>query len=68
MVSARTLVGTLAHDTFPSFADVCPLGETPTSADCFTAVSIFSVDYDAPERLARPIQHRLRNSIRSTQF
>ncbi|EJF62478.1 sure-like protein [Dichomitus squalens] len=43
-------------------------GETPTSADCFTAVSIFSVDYDAPERIARPIQHRLRNSIRSTQF
>ncbi|KAI1790738.1 sure-like protein [Ganoderma leucocontextum] len=43
-------------------------GETPTSAGCQTAVSIFSVDYDAPERLARPIQHRLRTAIRGTQF
>lgn len=40
-------------------------GETPTSAGCETAVSIFAVDYDAPERIARPIQKRLRQNIRS---
>ncbi|OSD02773.1 5'/3'-nucleotidase sure [Trametes coccinea BRFM310] len=40
-------------------------GETPTSAGCETAVSIFAVDYDAPERIARPIQRRLRTNIRS---
>ncbi|KAI0332087.1 5'/3'-nucleotidase sure [Cubamyces sp. BRFM 1775] len=40
-------------------------GETPTSAGCETAVSIFSVDYDAPERIAVPIQRRLRKNIRA---
>ncbi|KAI0747817.1 sure-like protein [Daedaleopsis nitida] len=45
-------------------------GETPTSAGCETAVSIFSIDYDAPERLALPIQERLASSmtIQSTRF
>ncbi|PIL23722.1 hypothetical protein GSI_13472 [Ganoderma sinense ZZ0214-1] len=43
-------------------------GETPTSAGCLTAVSIFSVDYDAPERLALFIQHRLRAAVRGTLF
>lgn len=40
-------------------------GETDISAGCATAVSVFSVDYDAPEYLARPIQKRLRTAIRS---
>ncbi len=43
-------------------------GETPTSAGCETAVSIFSVDYDAPERLARPIQQRLSLAIEASEF
>ncbi|OBZ75663.1 Acid phosphatase [Grifola frondosa] len=34
-------------------------GETPTSAKCETAVSIFSVDYDAPAAIAAPIQAHL---------
>ncbi|KAI0646773.1 5'/3'-nucleotidase sure [Trametes meyenii] len=40
-------------------------GETPTSAGCETAVSIFTIDYDAPERIAVPIQKRLRKNIRA---
>ncbi|KAI0670672.1 5'/3'-nucleotidase sure [Trametes maxima] len=40
-------------------------GETPTSAGCETAVSIFTVDYDAPERISVPIQKRLRKNIRA---
>ncbi|KAI0713286.1 5'/3'-nucleotidase sure [Earliella scabrosa] len=43
-------------------------GETIVSAGCETAVSIFSIDYDAPERLARPIQKRLHKTIRSNLF
>ncbi|KAH9857786.1 5'/3'-nucleotidase sure [Lenzites betulinus] len=43
-------------------------GETPTSAQCETAVSIFSVDYDAPEHIARPIQRHLRKSIRTSHL
>ncbi|RDX45416.1 sure-like protein [Lentinus brumalis] len=43
-------------------------GETPTSAGCETAVSIFSVDYDAPERLARPIQQRLSLAVEASEF
>ncbi|KAI8998912.1 5'/3'-nucleotidase sure [Trametes punicea] len=38
-------------------------GETPTSAECETAVSIFAVDYDAPAHIAIPIQKRLRKNI-----
>jgi len=34
-------------------------GETPTSAECKTSVSVFSVDYDAPVAVAAPIQERL---------
>ena len=43
-------------------------GETPTSAGCETAVSIFSVDYDAPERLALPVQQRLALAIEASEF
>ncbi|KAL0569809.1 hypothetical protein V5O48_012154 [Marasmius crinis-equi] len=35
-------------------------GETPTAAECETAVSVFSVDYDAPVAVAGPIQNHLR--------
>ncbi|THH15888.1 hypothetical protein EW146_g4663 [Bondarzewia mesenterica] len=34
-------------------------GETPTSAGCGTAVSVFSVDYDAPALAAAPVQAHL---------
>ncbi|ETW85643.1 hypothetical protein HETIRDRAFT_443564 [Heterobasidion irregulare TC 32-1] len=34
-------------------------GETPTSAGCATAVSVYSVDYDAPVTAAAPIQAHL---------
>jgi 5'-nucleotidase len=36
-------------------------GETPTSAKCETAVSVFSVDYDAPTLVAAPVQAHLKN-------
>jgi hypothetical protein len=32
------------------------VGETPTTEKCQTSVSIFSVDYDAPESVAESIQ------------
>ena len=41
-------------------------GETPTAAGCETGVSIFSIDYDAPARLALPIQHRLSGTVQGT--
>ncbi|KAK0441180.1 sure-like protein [Desarmillaria tabescens] len=34
-------------------------GETLTSAECKTAVSVYSVDYDAPSEVAAPIQKHL---------
>ncbi|KAG7452943.1 5'/3'-nucleotidase sure [Guyanagaster necrorhizus] len=34
-------------------------GETLTSAECKTAVSVYSVDYDAPSTVAAPIQEHL---------
>ncbi|KAI0371793.1 hypothetical protein BV20DRAFT_978770 [Pilatotrama ljubarskyi] len=40
-------------------------GETPMSAGCEMAVSIFAIDYDAPERIGRPIQRHLRKNILS---
>ncbi|KAI0362765.1 5'/3'-nucleotidase sure [Trametes cingulata] len=40
-------------------------GETLTSAGCKTAVSVFSIDYDAPAHIARHIQKRLRRHIRA---
>lgn len=36
-------------------------GETPTAAQCKTAVSVFSVDYDAPTRVAAPVEARLKD-------
>ncbi|KAI0637274.1 5'/3'-nucleotidase sure [Trametes polyzona] len=43
-------------------------GETPTSAECETAVSVFAVDYDAPEGIAKPIQKRIRHNIRANNL
>jgi len=38
-------------------------GETVVSAGCKTAVSIYSIDYDAPTSVAAPIQKRLSSII-----
>jgi len=43
-------------------------GETPTSAQCETAVSVFSVDYDAPTALAAPVQAQLLPIIGKSQL
>ncbi|KAI0075474.1 5'/3'-nucleotidase sure [Panus rudis PR-1116 ss-1] len=43
-------------------------GETPLSAKCKTAVSIFSIDYDAPRDQAGPIQEQLRSIIGKTHI
>ncbi|KAI0798105.1 5'/3'-nucleotidase sure [Abortiporus biennis] len=43
-------------------------GETPTSAGCKTAVSVFAVDYDAPIQVAAPIQSRLHPIFGKTQL
>lgn len=36
-------------------------GETVVSAGCASAVSVFSIDYDAPTVVAAPIQAHLKN-------
>lgn len=42
------------------------LGEAVISAQCKTAVSIFSIDYDAPVFVAAPIQAHLKSALRKT--
>lgn len=43
-------------------------GETPTSAQCKTAISVFAIDYDAPTAVAEPVQLRLLPIIGSTKL
>jgi 5'-nucleotidase len=43
-------------------------GETVVSAGCATAVSVFSVDYDAPSKLAAPIQAHLKSIVGRTKI
>lgn len=43
-------------------------GETPVSAKCETSVSVFSVDYDAPAKVAAPIQAHLKSIVGKTKL
>ena len=69
MVFVKTLVSAL-HVCYKVRLLTTPMisGETPTSAGCETAVSIFTIDYDAPERLALPIQKRLVDTVQGSIF
>ena len=43
-------------------------GETIVSAGCGTAVSVFSIDYDAPTAVAGPVQAHLKNIAGRTKI